>query len=174
MLVDAANGEEIAWQVVPYSNGVMDRQLPGGTPLGPDVALQDAADYLSVLTEGIPEVLRSSNAEGADVGGIGVDFTSCTVMPCKQDGTPLPVLPEFSCNPHAWVKLGSIMPPSRRPSVSTKSPASAARRFGWSFTEAAILRNGFSRKCSRRLRRHPKFMRRPTGLSKPETGLSGS
>ena len=54
MLVDAANGEEIAWQVVPYSNGVMDRQLPGGTPLGPDVALQDAADYLSVLTEGFP------------------------------------------------------------------------------------------------------------------------
>lgn len=105
MLVDAANGEEIAWQVVPYSNGVMDRQLPGGTPLGPDVALQDAADYLSVLTEGIPEVLRSSNANRADVGGIGVDFTSCTVMPCKQDGAPLPLLPEFSCNPHAWVKL---------------------------------------------------------------------
>ena len=105
MLVNAGNGEEIAWKVVPYSNGVMDRRLPDGTPLGPDFALQDAADYLKVLTEGIPEVLRSSNVEGASVGGIGVDFTSCTVMPCKQDGTPLPSLPEFAGNPHAWVKL---------------------------------------------------------------------
>jgi len=105
MLVNAGNGEEIAWTVVPFSNGVMDRQLPDGTPLGPDYALQDAADYLKVLTEGIPEVLRSSNVDGADVGGIGVDFTSCTVMPCKRDGTPLPALPEFAGNPHAWVKL---------------------------------------------------------------------
>ena len=105
MLVDAGNGEEIAWKVVPYSSGVMDRQLPDGTPLGPDFALQDAADYLQVLTEGIPELLRSSNAEGAGVGGIGVDFTSCTMMPCKRDGTPLAVLPEFGGNPHAWVKL---------------------------------------------------------------------
>ena len=105
MLVNADNGEEIAWKVVPYSSGVMDQRLPDGTPLGPDFALQDAADYLKVLTEGIPEVLRSSNVAGAGVGGIGVDFTSCTMMPCKQDGTPLPSLPEFAGNPHAWVKL---------------------------------------------------------------------
>ena len=83
----------------------MDGRLPDGTPLGPDFALQDAADYLKVLTEGIPEVLRSSNVEGADVGSIGVDFTSCTMMPCKQDGTLLSALPEFAGNPHAWVKL---------------------------------------------------------------------
>ena len=106
MLVDASNGEEVAWHVVPYSNGVLDRELPGGGALGPDFALQDPLDYLTVLSEGVPAVLRSAGVEGSAVAGIGVDFTSCTVLPSKADGTPLRSLcPEFEGNPHAWVKL---------------------------------------------------------------------
>jgi L-ribulokinase len=41
----------------------------------------------------------------ADVIGVGVDFTACTMLPVKADGTPLCVLPEFRNKPHAWVKL---------------------------------------------------------------------
>ena len=81
MLVDASNGEETAWHVVPYSNGVLDRELPGGGALGPDFALQDPLDYLTVLSEGVPAVLRSAGVDGGAVAGIGVDFTSCTVRP---------------------------------------------------------------------------------------------
>ena len=105
MLVNADNGDEVAWHVVPYPNGVLDRQLPDGTPLGHDWALQDPNDYLTVLTQGIPAVLESAGARGEDVAGIGVDFTASTVLPAKKDGTPLRALPEFESNPHAWVKL---------------------------------------------------------------------
>ena len=62
MLVRLSDGEEVAWSAVPYANGVLDRQLPDGTPLGHDWALQDPRDYLCVLRQGIPNVLRESLA----------------------------------------------------------------------------------------------------------------
>ncbi len=105
MLVRVADGEEIAWSVVPYANGVMDRQLPDGTPLGHDWALQDPRDYLTVLQEGVPEVMREAGAAPDQVLGIGTDFTACTILPTLRDGTPLSTLAQYAANPHAWVKL---------------------------------------------------------------------
>ena len=105
MLVHAATGEEAAWSVIPYPRGVIDRCLPNGTPLGPDWALQDPRDYLEVLRKGIPTVLRQAGASPDQVAGVGVDFTSCTMLPVRADGTPLCTLPAFAGNPHAWVKL---------------------------------------------------------------------
>jgi len=105
MLVRADTGEEVAWQVVPYVNGVLDRRLPDDTPLGTDWALQDPRDYLFVLERGIPEVLGHSEVAAHDVIGIGVDFTSCTMLPALADGTPLCTLDQWASHPHAWVKL---------------------------------------------------------------------
>jgi L-ribulokinase len=105
MLVRVDNGEEVAWNVVPYVNGVLDRRLPDDTPLGADWALQDPRDYIFVLERGIPEVLRQANVEPEEVIGIGVDFTSCTMLPVLADGTPLCTLDRFASQPHAWVKL---------------------------------------------------------------------
>jgi L-ribulokinase len=105
MLVSLENGEEAAWAVVPYPNGVLDRQLPDGTPLGHDWALQDPRDYLTVLREGVPKVLRESGVSPGEVAGAGVSFTSCTMLPTLKDGSPLCTYPRFASNPHAWVKL---------------------------------------------------------------------
>jgi L-ribulokinase len=105
MLVRLADGEEVAWTVVPYPSGVIDRQLPGGRALDHDWALQDPRDYLTVLSEGVPKVLRESGARAESVAGIGIDFTSCTMLPTLADGTPLCTLPQFAAHPHAWVKL---------------------------------------------------------------------
>ena len=38
MLVRLSDGEEIAWTVVPYPSGVIDRQLPSGFQLDHDWA----------------------------------------------------------------------------------------------------------------------------------------
>src|SRR5713101_6331063 len=73
MLVRLADGEEIAWTVVPYPSGVIDRKLPSGLPLDHDWALQDPRDYLTVLTEGVPKVVRDSGAAAESVVGIGID-----------------------------------------------------------------------------------------------------
>ena len=106
VLVDVRNGQEIATAVHPYSHGVIDQHLPGSnTPLPPDWALQDPLDYLNVIKVTIPAVLKESGIDPAEVIGIGIDFTACTMMPTLADATPLCTLPEFAQNPHAWVKL---------------------------------------------------------------------
>lgn len=105
VLADARSGEEIASAVYEYPHAVMDRQLPDGTPLGPDWALQDPQDYLGVLGHAVPQAIRGSGVSPEDIIGIGTDFTACTVLPVRADGTPLCLLPEFRSRPHAYVKL---------------------------------------------------------------------
>jgi L-ribulokinase len=106
LLVDTRDGREIATAVHAYANGVIDAHLPGSDkPLPPDWALQDPNDYLEVFKHTIPEVLRLAGVSPAEVVGIGIDFTACTMLPTQADGTPLCFLPEYRDNPHAWVKL---------------------------------------------------------------------
>jgi L-ribulokinase len=106
ILVDVADGREVATSVYPYSHGVIDERLPNSSVrLEPDWALQDPEDYLRTFRATIPAVLKESSVNPADVIGLGVDFTACTMLPVKADGTPLCMLPEFRAQPHAWVKL---------------------------------------------------------------------
>ncbi|MGQ9681262.1 MAG: ribulokinase [Anaerolineae bacterium] len=106
VLVDVATGEEVATAVHNYVDGVIDESLPGSdVPLPPDWALQNPLDYLGVVEVTIPAVLRQARVAPEDVIGIGTDFTACTMLPVKADGTPLCALPEWRANPHAWVKL---------------------------------------------------------------------
>ena len=106
VLVDISTGREMGTAVYPYSHGVIDEQLPDGGPrLEPDWALQDPQDYIRTFQNAIPQVLKESGIDPADVIGIGIDFTACTMLPVKSDGTPLCDLPEYRNRPHAWVKL---------------------------------------------------------------------
>ncbi len=106
LLVDVADGREVATAIYKYANGVIDEKLPGTTiRLEPDWALQDPNDYLETFKQAIPAVLKESGVDPADVIGLGIDFTACTMLPTKVDGTPLCFLPEWRNNPHAWVKL---------------------------------------------------------------------
>jgi L-ribulokinase len=108
VLVDVADGRQVATAVSPYRNGVIDERLPiddRDVRLGPDWALQDPEDYLRVFKEAVPAVLRGAGVDPAAVIGVGIDFTACTMLPTTADGTPLCVIPEHRANPHAWVKL---------------------------------------------------------------------
>lgn len=105
LLADAGSGEEILSVVYDYPHGVMDTALPCGKKLGQDWALQHPQDYLDVLAHTIPALLEQSGVAPGDIIGIGTDFTACTMIPVKSDGTPLCTLPEYAGNPHAWVKL---------------------------------------------------------------------
>jgi L-ribulokinase len=106
LIVRTSDGHEMGSAVFEYPNAVMDRVLnSSGAALGPDWALQDAQDYVEVLKLAVPEALRISGINPADVVGIATDFTACTMVPVLEDGTPLSQLPEFKDNPHAYVKL---------------------------------------------------------------------
>ena len=105
VLVNATTGTEVATAVHPYAHGVIDKRLPDGTPLPPEWALQDPADYIDVLRHAVPAVLQASAIDPSQVAAIGIDFTSCTMLPTRADGTPLCFLDEWRDHPHAWVKL---------------------------------------------------------------------
>ena len=106
VIVDVANGKELATAVHEYKNGVIDSFLPGtNIRLAPDWALQDPNDYIDVFKNAIPAVLKESEINPKDVIGIGIDFTACTMLPTLMDGTPLCFLEEWRNQPHSWVKL---------------------------------------------------------------------
>ena len=108
VLVSCADGREIGTKAYPYRNGVIDERLPapdGGVRLEPDWALQDPEDYLRTFQETVPALLAETGVDPADVIGVGIDFTSCTMLPTLADGTPLCLLDDLRAEPHAWVKL---------------------------------------------------------------------
>ena len=107
VLVEVSTGREVSTAVYTYHNKVIDEYLPVSPPvrLEPEWALQDPEDYIRTFQNTVPAVLEESGVDPADVIGLGIDFTACTMMPVKADGTPLCMLPEYRRNPHAWVKL---------------------------------------------------------------------
>src|SRR5258708_22883870 len=106
VLVDVETGNEIATAIHAYPHGVIDEHLPGSDkPLPPDYALQAPDDYIEVLKHTVPAVLKQSGVRPEEVIGVGIDFTACTMMPVKLDGTPLCNIQEWRGNPHAWIKL---------------------------------------------------------------------
>ncbi len=104
VLVDARNGRELASASADYANGVICERL-GTAKLRPQSAFQNPADYLQALEQIVPALLKQAKVRPQDIAAIGTDFTSCTVLPVKADGSPLCEDPKFAKNPHSWVKL---------------------------------------------------------------------
>jgi L-ribulokinase len=106
VVVRVSDGAELGTATSEYARGVIDHRLPGaGADLPPDWALQDPADYVTVLKEAVPAAVRAAGIDPAAVIGLGTDFTACTLIPCLADGTPLSQVPALASHPHAWTKL---------------------------------------------------------------------
>jgi L-ribulokinase len=106
LLVNISNGETRATHVAAYAHGVIEKTLAGSQKrVAPDTALQDPADYLCALEVAVRAVMRAGKVSAAQIVGIGTDFTCCTVLPTRKDGTPLCFDRKWRANPHAWAKL---------------------------------------------------------------------
>ncbi|RCW76760.1 ribulokinase [Saliterribacillus persicus] len=106
VLVSLKDGSEIADHVTPYFHGVIEKKLPNSeVNLGYDWALEHAADYIEVLTNSIPAVMKESGVDPDDVIGLGIDFTACTMLPVDENRVPLMFDSKWKDNPHSWVKL---------------------------------------------------------------------
>lgn len=105
LLVNIETGKEEAMSVCEYAHGVMESHLSCGKTLQASFALQDPADYLNGMITVIRQVLAEKKVLPEEVVGIGVDFTSSTILPVKKDKTPLCRLSEFTEEPHAYAKL---------------------------------------------------------------------
>ena len=132
VLVDLATGAELATAIHEYANGVIDRRLPApddDVVLEPDWALQDPADYVATIRTTVPRLLAETGVDPAEVVGLGIDFTACTMLPTTADGVPLSQLPEFRREPHAWVKLWKHH--AAQPEADRINEAAEARRESW-------------------------------------------
>ncbi len=61
--------------------------------------------------------------------GVGIDFTSCTMLPTLADGTPLCTLDDLRREPHAWVKLWKHH--AAQPQADRINAVAAERREPW-------------------------------------------
>jgi L-ribulokinase len=105
LLVDLKGREQSA-AVVRYRHGQIIQHLPDSRePLPVDFALQHPGDWIRSAARAVRKALSDANFTGEEVISIGVDFTSCTMLPTQRDGTPLCLLPEWQKNRYAWPKL---------------------------------------------------------------------
>ncbi|GGH85910.1 L-ribulokinase [Pullulanibacillus pueri] len=137
VLVDLRNGEVVASAVKNYPDGVIDDHLPRtNIKLEADWALQNPNDYVECFISTVGEVVRAVNGKIAseDIIGIGIDFTACTVLPVKADGTPLCNVPSLRDHPHSWVKLwkhhAAQEEANRLNAIAAEQPDSFLSRYG--------------------------------------------
>ncbi len=102
VLVDVATGEIKARAEYAYPHKIM-KELPGGSPLPADSAYAHPADYMTALQRVIAEVIKDTPAE--EIRSIGLDATSCSVLPLGAGGMPLCFTEHFKNSPHAYIKL---------------------------------------------------------------------
>lgn len=106
ILVRCSDGKVMAAAVKAYTHGVMDRFLPDGRTELPDAwCLEYPHDYLEVLEEVVSRIVRESGVAKEDIIGIGIDFTSCTVLPIDENAKPLCELPKYAADRNAYAKL---------------------------------------------------------------------
>ncbi len=105
VLVSLETGAEIATAVYEYPHKVMETALPCGTLLDKNSALQHPKDYMDALSYTVREVMKTEGVSPAEVVGVGIDFTACTMFPVDEDGEPLCYQKKWEKEPHAYVKL---------------------------------------------------------------------
>ncbi len=106
LIVNVRDGSIAGEAIEPFSHGVIDRTLPGsGETLPPDYALQHPQDWIDNAAVACRKAMNVGNLSPDEIVGIGVDFTSCTMLPTFANGTPLCLDDQFRSVPLAWPKL---------------------------------------------------------------------
>src|SRR5687768_2884507 len=106
IVVDIKDGRVAGQSSSAYKHGVIDVELPdGNVPLPPDYALQHPQDWLDGASIACRDAMKQSGAAPEQVIGIGVAFTSCTMLPAFADGAPVCLFERFTRVPLAYPKL---------------------------------------------------------------------
>ncbi|MFP5163248.1 ribulokinase [Staphylococcus equorum] len=103
-LINTENGEIVEQFIKTYTHGTIEGELDG-QKLPQSYTLQNANDYMEVIEEGIPAILAKTQIAPNEIVGIGIDFTSSTVVFVDENMEPIHNKEGFKDNPHAYVKL---------------------------------------------------------------------
>jgi L-ribulokinase len=135
ILVDV-KGNQLGIGTNNYRQGQITERLPNcGDQLPQYFALQSATDWLESAASATQAALAAAgDFDVKRIVGIGVDFTSCTMLPTLSDGTPLCNLERFARTPLAWPKLwkhhGAIKQTERMNSIAQARRESFLTRYG--------------------------------------------
>ncbi|HBE79320.1 MAG TPA: ribulokinase [Firmicutes bacterium] len=105
VLVEIGSGKVMASTEQFYPHGVMENELPSGKKLGADWAIQVGYDYYMMLVAAVKDLIKESRVDPILIIGIGIDTTSCTILPLDDQFEPLNEQNAFKDNPHAYVKM---------------------------------------------------------------------
>ncbi|MRF37726.1 ribulokinase, partial [Staphylococcus sp. KY49P] len=103
-LINTENGKIEEQYIKNYTHGTIEGEL-GGEKLPQSFALQNANDYMEIIETGIPAIIKRTNISVSEIVGIGIDFTSSTVIFVDEQMEPIHNRAGFQNNPHAYVKL---------------------------------------------------------------------
>ncbi|MGW7975054.1 ribulokinase [Staphylococcus xylosus] len=103
-LINTENGKIEEQYIKNYTHGTIEGEL-GGEKLPQSFALQNANDYMEIIETGIPAIIERTNISVSEIVGIGIDFTSSTVIFVDEQMEPIHNRAGFQDNPHAYVKL---------------------------------------------------------------------
>ena len=134
ILVDAG-GTQLSMATSDYAHGQITERLPGtDETLPPRYALQSPSDWIESAASATRAAIAGAGISGADIVGIGVDFTSCTMLPTTRDGMPLCELDLFKHVPLAWPKLwkhhGAIEQTDRMNRIAKSREEPFLKRYG--------------------------------------------
>ncbi len=104
-VVDALSGAVCGTAVCSYEHGVMDSTLPDGTPLLRGSALEHPSDYINAMKEVVARSLERAGCKPEDISGVGVDFTSCTLLALDAAAMPMCLHEKYASDENAYVKL---------------------------------------------------------------------
>ena len=106
LMVDTANGREVATHVYDFPSGEAGILLDSNDP---NVARQNPADYIEGFVVSVREAVKKAKKTRGfrpeRVVGIGVDTTGSTPIPVDRQGMPLALEPKFRKHlaAHAWL-----------------------------------------------------------------------
>ncbi|MCH8045908.1 MAG: ribulokinase [Planctomycetes bacterium] len=105
LLVDL-KGAQRGSAVARFRHGQIIEKLPGsGERLPADFALQHPQDWIDAAARAVRAARRQAKLDARRIISIGVDFTSCTMLPTQSDGRPLCQTKHFAREKFAWPKL---------------------------------------------------------------------
>ena len=104
LLLDLTSSDIVKVVEMTYPHGIITEKL-NGIDLKNNLVLQHPNDYLQCMKDLIAKLLDETKISPTEVKALGIDFTSCTVLPVDENFNPLCMVEAFSQEPQAYAKL---------------------------------------------------------------------
>ena len=105
VLVELSTGAQVCVSEFKYPHAIMSKKDFPSAKFPETFAMQHPGDYIQALKNVVSDIKAQTGIAKEQIQGVGIDFTTCTVLPIDENFQPLCLREEFKGEPHAFVKL---------------------------------------------------------------------